>query len=247
MKSGQRLAIEIEEGIITGAIPAGTNLGSEPDLVERYGASRPIFREAVRLVEHDGLAIMRKGPAGGLVVIEPNPDAASHAATVWLRRNQATLDEVFATRELIEPACALRAAEQTRGETRNQLLALLDHERQVGPNDDFSTYNRSILEFHQNIAELSGNRVCWLFLQTLSELTIYFGGAATYSIEELDETEHAHRLIAQAIIAGDGPLASHRMIIHMRASRQFSQRLLDRPRSSVINPPDEPNKQRRVC
>jgi len=225
MKSGERLAQLIEETILGQRLPAGTNLGSEPELVAHYGVSRPVFREAVRLVEHEGLAVMRKGPSGGLTVTEPRHLAATHGAAVWLRRNMATLDELFATRELLEPACALRAAERATDETRTRLLDLLNQQKKLAANEDFATYNSCVLEFHQAIAELSGNRVNWLFVQTLSELTIAFAGASSYSIEELDETELAHRLIADAIIAGDGPLASHRMLVHMRASRHFGRQL----------------------
>jgi len=225
MKSGERLAHVIEETILEQRLPAGANLGSESELVARYGVSRPVFREAVRLVEHEGLAVMRKGPSGGLTVAEPDHVAVTHGAAVWLRRNEATLDELFATREIIEPACALRAAERSDPEARVRLMALLAEQGRLASTGEFEAYNCCVLEFHQLIAELSGNKVAWLFMQALSELTIAFAGAPSYSAEELDETDNAHRLIADAVISGDGPLASHRMLVHMRASRQFGEHL----------------------
>jgi len=225
MKSGQRLAQVIEEWILDERLPAGTNLGSESELVTRYGVSRPVFREAVRLVEHEGLAEMRKGPSGGLTVVEPDHIAVTHGAAVWLRRNQATLEDLFATREILEPACALRAAQRCGSEARSRLDGLLAHQRELAAGEDYADYNSCVLEFHQLIAELSGNKVAWLFTQALGELTIAFAGAPSYSTEQLEETDEAHRLIAEAIIGGDGPLASHRMIVHMRASRRFGQHL----------------------
>jgi DNA-binding FadR family transcriptional regulator len=227
MKSGQRLAGMIEEYILDKRLTAGTNLGSETELIARYGTSRPVFREAVRLVEHDGLATMRKGPSGGLIVIEPSPRAATHAAAVWLRRNRANVDELFATRELLEPSCAARAAEATSPESRERLLAILERQETLAARADFPAYNQCVHEFHQAIAELSGNRVCWLFLQTLGELTIAFAGASSYTEDELAESEQAHRLIAEAINAGDAATASHRMIVHLRASREFGLHLHD--------------------
>ena len=50
--------------------PEGEVVGSEAELLERYGVSRAVFREAVRLLEHLQVARMRRGPGGGLVVLD---------------------------------------------------------------------------------------------------------------------------------------------------------------------------------
>jgi len=60
--------------------PVGQVLGSQAELIERYGVSRAVFREAVRLVENQQVATMRRGPGGGLVVTEPTVDAIIDAA-----------------------------------------------------------------------------------------------------------------------------------------------------------------------
>ena len=62
----------IVDDVVALGWPIGTVLGSESDLLERYGVSRAVFREAVRLVEHQQVASMRRGPGGGLVVSEPS-------------------------------------------------------------------------------------------------------------------------------------------------------------------------------
>jgi len=82
--------------------PVGEVLGSESELIERYGVSRAVFREAVRLVENQQVARMRRGPGGGLVVTEPTVDAIIDAAVLYLHRVGATLDEVFEARLVLE-------------------------------------------------------------------------------------------------------------------------------------------------
>ncbi|HEY2999260.1 MAG TPA: GntR family transcriptional regulator, partial [Acidimicrobiales bacterium] len=86
--------------------PEGEVVGSEPELLERYGVSRAVFREAVRLVEHKHVARMRRGPGGGLVVTAPSVDALADAASVYLFYVGAEIDDVFEARLALEEAAA---------------------------------------------------------------------------------------------------------------------------------------------
>src|SRR5580693_7226521 len=93
--------------------PVGEVLGSETDLLERYHVSRAVFREAVRLVEHQQVARTRRGPGGGLVVTEPTIGAVKDAVVLYLHRVGATLDEIFETRIILEEIACELAAERT--------------------------------------------------------------------------------------------------------------------------------------
>ena len=101
-KVAGRAAERIVADIIDRGWPVGEILGSETELIERYGISRAVFREAIRLVEHQNIARMRRGPGGGLVVAEPGIDTVISAVVLYLLRVDATLDEVFDTRLVLE-------------------------------------------------------------------------------------------------------------------------------------------------
>ncbi|MTB18225.1 MAG: GntR family transcriptional regulator, partial [Actinobacteria bacterium] len=68
------IASEIERAILARQLAVGELIGSEETLAERFGASRPVVREAFRILELSGLATTRRGPGGGLIVVAPNPD-----------------------------------------------------------------------------------------------------------------------------------------------------------------------------
>ena len=93
--------------------PVGEVLGSEADLLERYHVSRAVFREAVRLLEHQQVARTRRGPGGGLVITEPTVGAVSDAVVLYLHRVDATLDEIFEARIILEELACQLAAERT--------------------------------------------------------------------------------------------------------------------------------------
>src|SRR6266545_1910401 len=77
-------ATRIVQEVVSRGWPVGAVLGSEPELLERYGVSRAVFREAVRLVEHRQVARMRRGPRGGLVVTSPTLESVIDPGAVYL-------------------------------------------------------------------------------------------------------------------------------------------------------------------
>ena len=101
-KLAARVADRIVDDVLAQGWLVGEVLGSEAELLDRYGVSRAVFREAVRLVEHQQVARMRRGPGGGLVVCEPTVDSVIDAVVVYLYRLGARLDDVFETRLVLE-------------------------------------------------------------------------------------------------------------------------------------------------
>ena len=61
-KRAAKVADLIVEDVMALGWPVGEVLGSEAELLERYHVSRAVFREAVRLVEHQQVARTRRGP-----------------------------------------------------------------------------------------------------------------------------------------------------------------------------------------
>src|SRR5436190_21321141 len=90
VKLAEQTAAKIEMAIAAQGWPLGSVIGSESDLLAEYGVSRAVLREAVRLLEHDNVARMRRGPGGGLVVTVPDTQAVTRAADRFLRYRGAT-------------------------------------------------------------------------------------------------------------------------------------------------------------
>ena len=67
----QQIADELRGLIVSGELADGESLGREPDLVERFGVSRPSLREALRILETEGLIRVVRGLHGGVVVQAP--------------------------------------------------------------------------------------------------------------------------------------------------------------------------------
>jgi DNA-binding FadR family transcriptional regulator len=218
-KLAERLAARIEREVLQARWPVGEVIGTEPALVARYGVSRAIFREAVRILEHHGVVEMRRGPSGGLVVTAPDADAITRAATLYLAYKDVAVSNLFEARlplELLSVDRVARGIDEAGIERlRDVLLAEASTER-AGHHSH---------EFHHEVAQLSGNPVLALFIhvlvslteQRLSELrTLQQAQSAEPDQKGLvGESRRAHHAIVEAIVRGDAALAQHRMRRHI--------------------------------
>ncbi len=197
--------------------PVGTVLGSETELLERYGVSRAVFREAVRLVEHQQVATMRRGPGGGLVVSEPSLEAIIDAAVVYLHRVGARLEEVFEARLVLEEIVTDLAPERMDEEDLARVRALVAEEESGEVVDPRA--------FHALLASITHNPVLELFVEIMNRVSVlYFSDARSVSSGTAAESHHAHARIADAVLAGDGSVARRRMRKHLEAEVEYLRR-----------------------
>ena len=231
-ESESKLAATVARRILTDVVdrgwPVGEVLGSQSELIERYGVSRAVFREAVRLVENQQVATMRRGPGGGLVVTEPTVDAIIDAAVLYLHRASTRLDEVFEARIVLEVIAADLATERLTEEDAAGLRSL--EEAEV----------RDYRALHARLATITLNPALELFVDILNRVAfLYFrGGAGTLGEGTLAASREAHARIIEAVLDHDAETASRRMRRHLEAESAFLQnRKLSRqvlPRSVAL-------------
>jgi len=221
-KLASRVARRIEATIIQQGWPVGAVLGSELELRERYGVSRSILREAVRLTEHHQVTRMRRGPGGGLVVSAPDAGPAMHAMVIYLEYIGLTVDHLMEARLLLEPLAAAAAAERASEEDIVELRAVLDDEVERREEPGIRAQDR----LHVMLARMSGNPVLELFIDVLTQLTAshaYTAGRLPRTVI-LEGKVNAHELhvdIVGAVIAGDGLRASSITADHVRQTTEW--------------------------
>ena len=125
----QQIADELRHLIVSGELSEGDSLGHESDLVERFGVSRPSLREALRILEAEGLITVVRGVLGGVVVHEPDERMTARTAAVVLQSRGVSLADVYDARSLLE-LTAVRAVASTRARRGPvaQLRQLIDEQ-----------------------------------------------------------------------------------------------------------------------
>ena len=210
------LARLLREKILNHELRVGDALPSERDLWQRTRMSRASVREALRLLEADGLIRSRPGRNGGAFVCRPDPNVMVRPVELLVRGRRIPFRSVIETREAIEPASAALAATCRTSEDIDRLEAISRSlESSIG---DVGKYLSANLDWHLAVIEASHNELMIGFMRAVSG-TVY---AATdienfTSIEVQEAVAKAHRKVGQAIIAGDADAARRRMARHLNA------------------------------
>ncbi|WP_313949828.1 FCD domain-containing protein [Frankia sp. ACN1ag] len=230
-KLAETVAGRIRDDVARDGVPVGVVIGSESELLARYGVSRAVLREAVRLLEYHSVAQMRRGPGGGLVVTEPDPAATVEATALYLEYSQASVDDLRIVRDALELSCVDILIERRGPELTARLSALLDADAGETPGPVDAGHH-----LHMELARLTGNEALASFVRVLTAIwrrhvdssrpTPAVGGgepAADGCGQPVCEARTAHRAIIDAIIAGDRGLARHRMRRHLEALSDWSR------------------------
>ncbi|WP_214402228.1 FadR/GntR family transcriptional regulator [Pseudonocardia lacus] len=199
-----RVASKIRLDIMASGWPVGEIIGTEPELVERYGVSRAVVREAIRLVEYLGVARMKQGAGGGLLVTAPDETAVSTAAMVYFAYAGVGPDEVLEARGIVEQRAAELAARVATPEQRAGLAALLAANTATGrATADAPPWT----EVHGLVAGLSANPALELLTRILVRVTDWYSASGRRSDaqqrRERRAAAAAHRRIVGAVCAGD--------------------------------------------
>jgi DNA-binding FadR family transcriptional regulator len=211
------LANRITKEIADDKLEDGTVLASEPELLERYGVSRAVFREAVRLLESRQVARMRRGPGGGLVVTTPTIESIIDPAAVYLFFANTKVTDVSAARLILEESVANLVPSRVTEADVAQLRSLAESERDGTVAD--------LRELHSLLAAMTKNPVLEVFVGLLTRLSfLYFPDPRRIMPSTRDESNTAHVAIIDAIIAGDAGLTMHRMRQHLEAEAKYLHR-----------------------
>ncbi|OCB61950.1 GntR family transcriptional regulator [Mycobacterium malmoense] len=222
-KLAAKIARDLEAEIVRRGWATGESLGSEPALQERFGVSRSVLREAVRLVEHHQVARMRRGPGGGLIVCEPDAGPATRAVVIYLEYLGTTLGDLLNARLVLEPLAASLAAERIDEAGIASLRAVLRGEEEWKPG--LPTPRD---EFHIALAGQSKNPVLQLFIDVLIRLTARYAlqsrtDTATEAIEAVDRMHVDHSEIVAAVTSGDSARAKTLSERHVEAVTAWLQ------------------------
>jgi GntR family transcriptional regulator, transcriptional repressor for pyruvate dehydrogenase complex len=165
----QQVADELRRLIILGELDEGDSLGHEPDLIERFGVSRPSLREALRILEAEGLISVVRGVQGGVVVHRPDQRLTARTAALVLQSRNVSLADVFEARTIIEPAAVrLVASGRNRRTCARKLEALIAEEEAAM--DDPESFGEANARFHAELVAMAGNQTLTIVAEMLNEV-----------------------------------------------------------------------------
>lgn len=205
-KASELLAAGLRGDIIRRALPAGSRLPPEAELIARSGLSRATVREALRLLDADGLIEVKRGPGGGITVRHPDPSTLSHSLVTMVALADVPLRELFEFRLVVEPAAAAAAAGALDESAAAELVRTVEEGEGTAA---------ALVDFHLLVARASGNAFYDLILAALHGVLEWHVELESLAAEKWEDTRSAHGKIARAIASGDPRKAERAMRRHI--------------------------------
>ena len=233
------LAEAIADAIVSRGLRPGDRLATEAEMIAEYEVGRATLREALRVLEAQGLIEVRVGAGGGPFVARPDTHGLARMLSLQLRMSGVTLREVLDARLNIEPALAGQAARRRRD---GHVAALRANQRELEAAPRGSAgFLRVNEEFHALIADASGNRPLAALCSALAAIADGHEAGVRYPPAAFGAMIAAHRKITEAIAAGDADAAIRAMTVHLEATHAHVARyypsLIDNPVTLVSGVP----------
>lgn len=167
MHTYQRIVDQIEQAIVTGAIPVGSQLASERDLMVQFGVSRPTVREALRILQSMGLIESKPGTRGGPQVLAPSSKTLSRSFRAMVGTDALSVADLVQYRVLLEGSTSTLAALRHTSEQLARMRRAVDRMSQAAADND-PDFAEADLEFHEAIWAASGNSILEMSGQAVS-------------------------------------------------------------------------------
>lgn len=219
----QRTARELRAHIQAAELEPGDRIGRADELAVRFGVSRPVLREALRLLESAKLVRISRGPGGGVFVAntfeEGMAESVSDSVALLLETESVTVEELLEARAAIEVPLAGAAASRTSRALVATLRATLEVPEGAVANGAYVGFHRAIAAATENPVVLGVSDWIWSALQPAYDALVQPRVSARAVAD-------AHAAVLAAIEAGDAAAAETAMHVHLLAMR----RLVDRAR-----------------
>lgn len=239
--AAELVAQEIRSRIVRRQLKAGDALPPEQEMTKQFGVSRPVIRQALRILSSERLIEIRRGQFGGPIVQALDATAVARQFGLLLQYEGARLDEVLATRRLLEEPAARYAAMQQDPELVASLESNLKEHAALLQQDEVSSsaLDRISNAFHRRLTNHAATAPLQLFDAMLDNV-IEVASRSLIDAQESSNDRHtlnnrshrSHQRILELIKQGDADAANDLWGRHLTEVNDYY--LLTAPRSGLV-------------
>ena len=223
-----RVAEEIKDWIVQEHFRAGDRLPSEPELIERFGMAKGTIREAMRILEAQGLVKSRTGPGGGTFVHEVSKERARALLGNYFYFKDLTIRDIYALRRVLEPELAASLAGRLSEDVLGRLEAIIgEYDAPAETVEEEREQHVASLRFHALLADQADNALLGFLIgfmvNMLSDLTVYRKLYEPRNAELWRRGSAFHYELIEALRAGDADTARLVMRDHMETAQKLME------------------------
>ena len=218
-----QVAEAIKDWVVEQGLQAGDRLPGEATLIKRFGMAKGTIREAMRLLEAQGLIKTRTGPGGGSFVHEVSRQRAKALLGNYFYFKDLTIGDIYQLRLILEPELAAALA----GNLSKDILQLLEeniaeYSEPAKTLDEEREQHVASLRFHAILAEQGKNPllgfVIDFMVNLLTDLTVYRRLYSPPNIELWKQGRDHQRHLVMALRDGKAEEARAIMSDHMKTA-----------------------------
>jgi GntR family transcriptional regulator, transcriptional repressor for pyruvate dehydrogenase complex len=220
------VASRLRDDILSGRLKEGDILPSQESMFTEFGVSPPALREAIHILEVDGLVSVRRGNMGGAVVHLPSAERTAHMISMVLQSRSSTPADVSGALMHLEPICAgmCAAREDRLTEVVPHLQAEID--RQEDQFENTAQYVRNARRFHEALVSRCGNEAMILLIGSLEliwsahESSVWGDDGGPMQHKTMRAALRDHQRLLDAIRDGNADRAVRLAQDHLAAARR---------------------------
>jgi DNA-binding FadR family transcriptional regulator len=205
------VADRLRRSIALGIVLPGEKLPSERALAEALGVSRVTVREALRVLQGEGVIVTKRGGAGGAVITARDRTAEHLRSDSDKTRPQVA--QVFEFRLAVETMASRLAAERR---TDEDLAQFAECQTALLESRDIGDFRRADMAFHLAIADASGNAMLRQAIEDARAATFEWFDVVRRPRILRESSATGHGAVIEAIKQQDGDAASEAMAEHLR-------------------------------
>ncbi|MEP3428991.1 MAG: FadR/GntR family transcriptional regulator [Roseibium sp.] len=245
-KTADAAVEQIEGLILKGVLDSGDRLPAERVLAEQLNISRPVLRDALKILEERNLIEARQG--GGTFVSDLIGPIFSEAVVQLIARHPSATNDYFEFRRGIEGQAASQAAMRAAPSDIDRIGDILEQMRKAHDEDDSEKESRFDVNFHHAVGEAAHNVVLLHTLRScyrLLENGVFYNRGRLYNHPTArTEVLQQHSTIYEAIRAGDpigARCASEQHIDYVRGTLAEAEKLDQREKLAGLRRSKHPN------
>lgn len=224
-----QVADQIKAWVVERDLRQGDKLPNEAEMIALFKVSKGTVREALRILEAQGLIVTRTGPGGGSFVGEVSQDRALSLLGNYFYFQALSLADIYQMRKALEPELAAGLAGRLDADQLDMLGKLVSaHDTPAQSAEEEKQEHIASLAFHAKLAEFAGNPLLGFMIvfmvKMLTEMTVY---RKLYDVpnHELWRRGRQYQLdLIAALRSGDADAARKTMASHMASAEELMQR-----------------------
>ena len=170
-KLSHLVAERLRTMIAAGELRPGDTLPSEAELLRQFNVSRPIMREALRVLEAESLIRLGRGARAGATLLTPSILTAAKYGGLYLATQGTTLGDIHQVRTLLEPPLAASLASRAKKDFVKELEDWSKVQHEALGRKDYAGAIAAVNQFHQCMGTHSENSALKLLAGMLNDIS----------------------------------------------------------------------------